>query len=42
MTKAGGDQTSIAIPTSPGTYKIAIVDSHGAKLGESAAVLRVK
>jgi hypothetical protein len=42
MTKTAGDQTSIAIPTDPGTYKIAIVDAHGTKLGESAAILRVK
>jgi hypothetical protein len=42
MTKTAGDQISIAVPTDPGTYKIAIVDAHGTKLGESAAILRVR
>jgi hypothetical protein len=42
MTKAAGDATSIAIPTAAGTYKISIVDSSAKKLGESAALLRVK
>jgi hypothetical protein len=42
MTKAAGDATSIAVPTSAGTYKLSVVDSQGKKLGESAAQLRVK
>ena len=42
MTKAAGDATSIAVPASAGTYKLSIVDSQGKKLGESAALLRVK
>jgi hypothetical protein len=41
MTKATGDATSIAIPTTTGTYKLSVVSSQGKKLGESAAVLRV-
>jgi len=42
MTKAAGTATSIAVPASAGTYKLSIVDSGGNKLGESAALLRVK
>jgi hypothetical protein len=42
MTKSAGDQTNIIVPTSAGTYKLSIVDSHGSKLGESSALLRVK
>jgi hypothetical protein len=42
MTKAAGDATSIAVPASAGTYKLSVVDSQGKKLGESAALLRVK
>jgi hypothetical protein len=42
MTKAAGDATSIAVPTSAGTYRLSIVDSQGKKLGESGALLRVK
>ena len=42
MTKAAGDATSIAVPTSAGTYKLSVVDSQGKKLGESSAQLRVK
>jgi len=42
MTKAAGDATTIALPSSSGTYKLAIVDAQGKKLGESAAILRVK
>jgi len=42
MTKAAGDAISIAAPTSAGTYKLAVVDAQGKKLGESAALLRVK
>ncbi|MBN2573863.1 MAG: right-handed parallel beta-helix repeat-containing protein [Deltaproteobacteria bacterium] len=41
MTKAGGDATSIAVPTTAGTYKLSVVDAQGKKLGESAALLRV-
>jgi hypothetical protein len=42
MTKTAGDRTSIAVPTGAGTYKLVLVDGRGSKLGESAAVLRVK
>jgi hypothetical protein len=42
MTTARGDATSIAIPSSAGSYKLSIVNSQGTKLGESAALLRVK
>lgn len=42
MTKAAGNATSIAVPTSAGSYKLSIVDAQGAKLGESAALVRVK
>ena len=42
MTKAAGDATSIAVPSSAGTYKLSVVDSTGNKLGESAAQVRVK
>jgi hypothetical protein len=42
MTKSAGDQTTIVVPTSAGTYKLSIVDSHGTKLAESSALLRVK
>ena len=41
MTKAAGDATSIAVPTTAGTYKLSVVDSQGKKLGESSALLRV-
>ena len=41
MTKAAGDATSIAVPTTAGSYKLSVVDSQGKKLGESAALLRV-
>ena len=41
MTKAAGDATSIAVPTTAGSYKLFVVDSQGKKLGESAALLRV-
>jgi len=41
MTKASGTATSIAVPTTAGTYKLHVVDAQGNKVGESAAVLRV-
>jgi hypothetical protein len=41
MTRAGGTATSIAVPTTAGTYKLFVVNSQGSKLGESAALLRV-
>jgi hypothetical protein len=41
MTKAAGTATSIAVPTTSGTYKLFVVDSQGKKLGESTALLRV-
>lgn len=42
MTKAAGTATTIAVPSSAGTYKLSVVDGQGKKLGESAAQLRVK
>ena len=42
MTKAAGDATSIAAPSTAGTYKLFVVDSQGKKLGESTSLLRVK
>jgi hypothetical protein len=41
MTKAAGTATSIAVPTTAGTYKLHVLDATGNKLGESAALLRV-
>jgi hypothetical protein len=41
MTKAAGTATSIAVPTTAGTYKLFVVDSQGKKLGESTALLRI-
>ena len=41
MTKASGTATSIAVPTSAGSYKLHVVDAQGNKIGESAALLRV-
>lgn len=41
MTKAAGTATAIAVPTAAGTYKLCIVNSSGAKIGESTALLRV-
>jgi len=42
MTKAAGDATTIAVPASAGTYKLFLLAAQGSKLGESAALLRVK
>jgi hypothetical protein len=42
MTKAAGDATTIAVPTTAGTYKLSVVDADGKKSAESAALLRVK
>jgi hypothetical protein len=41
MTKAAGNATSIAVPTTAGSYKLSVVDSQGKKLGESQSLLRV-
>jgi hypothetical protein len=41
MTQAAGTATSIAVPTTAGTYKLHVLDGQGHKLGESAALLRV-
>lgn len=41
MTKAAGNATSIAVPGSAGSYKLSVVDAQGAKLGESAALVRI-
>jgi hypothetical protein len=41
MTRAAGTATSIAVPTTAGTYKLHVVDAQGRKAGESAAILRV-
>ena len=42
MTKAAGDATAIGVPANAGTYKLFIVNSQGSKVGESAALLRVR
>ena len=42
MTKAGGTATSIAVPATKGTYKLCVVDGQGAKVGESAALVRAQ
>jgi hypothetical protein len=42
MTRAAGTATSLAVPSTPGAYKLFVVDAQGAKLGESAAQLRVR
>ncbi len=42
MTTASGDATSLAVPKTAGTYKLFVLDAQGNKLGESAALLRVK
>jgi hypothetical protein len=41
MTKAAGNATSIAVPTTAGIYKLFVVDAQGKKLGESDSLLRV-
>jgi hypothetical protein len=41
MTRAAGTATSIAAPATSGTYRLHVVNAQGAKLGESAALLRV-
>lgn len=41
MTKAAGDATAIVTPETAGTYKLFVVNPSGAKIGESAALLRV-
>ncbi len=41
MTKAAGDATSIAVPATPGSYKLFVLDAQGQRLGESEAQLRV-
>jgi membrane carboxypeptidase/penicillin-binding protein PbpC len=41
MTKATGTATSIAVPSTSGTYKLTVVDAQGKKIGESSAILRV-
>jgi hypothetical protein len=41
MTKAAGTATSIAVPSTAGTYKLFVVDPQGKKLGESTSLLRV-
>jgi len=42
MTKSSGAATSIAVPSTKGSYKLSIVDSQGKKLGESAALVRAQ
>jgi hypothetical protein len=42
MTKAAGDATSIAAPSTAGNYKLSVVGSNGTKVGDSAFLLRVK
>ena len=41
MTRAAGDDTAIAVPTTAGSYKLFVVDSNGRTVGESDAQLRV-
>ncbi len=41
MTKAAGDATSIAVPTTAGSYRLSVIDAQGKKVGESSALLRV-
>ena len=41
MTKAAGDATAIVTPETAGTYKLFVVNPSGARIGESAALLRV-
>lgn len=41
MTKASGLATTIAAPSTQGTYKLHLVDATGKKLGESSAQLRI-
>lgn len=41
MTTAAGNATSIAAPSTAGTYKLCLVNSSGQKVGESSALLRV-
>jgi len=41
MTKAAGTATSIAVPTTAGSYKLFVLDAQGKKLGESTSLLRV-
>jgi hypothetical protein len=40
MTRAGGTATSIAIPESPGDYKLYVVDAQGNRSAESTSVVR--
>jgi hypothetical protein len=42
MTRAAGDATSIAVPATAGNYRLFVVDGQGTRLGESAALLRVR
>jgi hypothetical protein len=42
MTSAAGNAETIAVPSSPGTYKLHVLDGAGTKLGESVAILRVE
>ena len=41
MTRAAGTAMSISVPPTAGTYKLFVLNSQGAKLGESGARLRV-
>ena len=41
MTKAAGTATSIAVPTTAGTYKLFVIDSQSKKSAESQSLLRV-
>lgn len=42
MTSAAGNAGSIAAPSTPGGYKLHVLDADGTKLGESTATLRVE
>ena len=41
MTRASGTSTTLAVPMQAGSYKLFVLDTQGAVLGESAALLRV-
>jgi len=41
MTQASGDATSLSAPSTPGDYRLFVVDSQGNRLGQSSSHLRV-
>ncbi|WP_144127859.1 ricin-type beta-trefoil lectin domain protein [Catellatospora sichuanensis] len=40
MTRAGGTATTIAVPTSPGDYRLYVVDAQGIRSAESKSIVR--